>query len=219
MITVLRFVDRVCGLGFGVCLGAVTMMPMAHANDYDWMLGVLNNTHIGGGVGAGASGNVAINTAAGDSNMQSNQRQIQLGAGGAASANVPMTRGVRPQQPGDSGAMIAQSEISGQAFNHADGVVGINQVSGAGNAQVNSMSMGGISRRPSEGIRSVGPAMPTQPANTAGQKSDRPVGSISDRYRAVISEGALSGISGVLQINQVSGIGNVTANHFSISMP
>lgn len=206
----------------GVCRGmavlsvSAVMSGVALANDYDWMLGVLNNTHIGAGAVAGASGNVAINAAAGDRNMQSNQREIRLG-GGTATGNVPMIRGVGSPQSNSPEGMVAQSEIGGHAFSHATGVVGINQVSGAGNAQVNAMSMGG--GHPSEEIRSVGTAMPTPPTNTVGQKSGRPVGNASDRYRAIINEGALSGISGVLQINQVSGIGNVTANHFSISMP
>lgn len=217
-----RFLDSARGLGLGVCLGGVVVMPMAHADDYDWMLQVLDNTRIGGNVGAGASGNVAINTAAGDNNLQSNQRHMQVSAGSLAGSALPSAGGRSLQVQGNrasSGGVLAQSEISGHAFNNASGALGINQVSGANNAQMNTMSVGGAAGRPLQEIRPSGPVTPVQTPNPADQKSGRPVGHISNQYRAVIGEGALSGISGVLQINQVSGIGNVTANHFSISMP
>lgn len=222
MIAVSRFLGSARGLGLCVCLVGVVVMPMAHADDYDWMLQVLDNTRIGGNVGAGASGNVAINTAAGDNNLQSNQRQMQVAAGNLAGSVLPSVGGQSLQVQGNrssEGGVVAQSEISGHAFNNAAGALGVNQVSGANNAQMNTMSVGGAAGRPRQEIRPSGPVTPVQASNPADQKSGRPVGQIAHQYRAVIGEGALSGISGVLQINQVSGIGNVTANHFSISMP
>lgn len=203
-------------LSLGLVLGLLG--TTAQADEYDWMLQVLDSSRITGQVGAGASGNMAVNTAAGDGNIQANQRQIGVGGGAVAGPVTPMGGGRKPSNVSGGAALVAQTEIGGQAFSHSAGVLGINQVSGAGNAQVNTMSMGGGGSSPS-GIRAMGAGIPKPLPNLSGQDSGRRAGNIPDRYRAVIGEGAISGFSGVLQINQVSGIGNVTANHFSISMP
>jgi hypothetical protein len=58
--------------------------------------------------------------------------------------------------------------------------------------------------------------LPNPADRHAGQSGTKDA---SDHYSAIIGDGALSGFGGVLQINQVSGIGNVTSNHFSVSMP
>ncbi|ANJ66944.1 hypothetical protein A9404_05730 [Halothiobacillus diazotrophicus] len=202
-------------LSLGLVLGLLG--TTAQADEYDWMLQVLDSSRINGQVGSGASGNMAVNTAAGDGNIQANQRQIGVGGGVVAGPVTPL--GVhKPSNVSGGAALDAQTEIGGQAFSHSAGVLGINQVSGAGNAQVNTMSMGGGGSS-SSGIRAMGAGIPKPLPNLSGQDTGRRAGHIPDRYRAVIGEGALSGFSGVLQINQVSGIGNMTANHFSISMP
>lgn len=201
-------------LGATLLAAGMVAPSMAQADDYSWMLAVLNNNRIQDGVGAGASGNIAINTAAGSGNIQSNQRQINVPTAGFA---MPQSGVAAPRNMPQS--MTAQTEIAGQAFSHASGVLGINQVSGAGNAQVNTMSMGGGQRQLLEGIRASGPIVTVRNANTSDPKSGQASGSSSDRYKANISNDAFAGFGGVLQINQVSGSGNVTANHFSISSP
>ena len=204
------------------CLLATLSAPgVSFADDYSWMLGVLNANRIDGQVGVGASGNLSINSAAGDGNLQANQRALQQGVTALATI-APTSAGgsaLAPNTENISG-QVAQTEIGGQAFSHASGFLGINQVSGVGNAQLNSIEVGGA-------VTSLGQIRATEEGATSSSLSnstDRNSGQsgtkdASDSYSAIIGDGALSGFGGVLQINQVSGIGNVTANHFSVSMP
>lgn len=207
-------------------LATLSAPGVSFADDYSWMLGVLNDNRIDGQVGAGASGNLSINSAAGDGNLQANQRALQQGVTALAtitptsvggSALAPNTQ--NPNTENISG-QVAQTEIGGQAFSHASGFLGINQVSGVGNAQLNSIEVGGAVtslgqiRATEEGATSS--PLPNSTDRNAGQSGTK---DSTDRYSATIGDGALSGFGGVLQINQVSGIGNVTANHFSVSMP
>jgi hypothetical protein len=209
------------------CLLATLSAPdVSFADDYSWMLGVLNDNRIEGQVGAGASGNLSINSAAGDGNLQANQRALQQGV--TALATIAPTSAVssalapNTQNPNTENHLgqVAQTEIGGQAFSHASGFLGINQVSGVGNAQLNTIVVGGA-------VASLGQIRATEEGATSSplpNSTDRHAGQSgtkdsTDRYSATIGDGALSGFGGVLQINQVSGIGNVTANHFSISMP
>lgn len=217
------------------CLLATLSAPgVSFADDYSWMLGVLNANCIDGQVGAGASGNLSINSAAGDGNLQANQRALQQGGTALAtiaptgsSALVPGTQNPNTENPNSQNpntenhlGQVAQTEIGGQAFSHASGFLGINQVSGVGNAQLNTIVVGGAVAsleqiRATEGGATSSP-LPNSTDRHAGQSGTK---DSTDRYSATIGDGALSGFGGVLQINQVSGIGNVTANHFSVSMP
>lgn len=202
-------------------LASMSVPGLGFADDYSWMLGVLNDNRIDGQVGSGVSGNMSINSAAGDGNLQANQRVLLQGAvalvtlspagvsGGALERNAPELSG-----------QTAQTEIGGQAFSHASGFLGINQVSGVSNAQLNTIVVGGVGSSLGQIRATEGGATSSQLPNPAdrhaGQSGTK---DSSDHYSAIIGDGALSGFGGVLQINQVSGIGNVTANHFSVSMP
>jgi len=202
----------------------VSLSIPAYADDYSWMLGVLNSNRIDGQVGSGASGNVSVNTAAGAGNLQINQRVLQqagVPALAAVSPSAGVSNGSVAPSVSDRSGQVAQTEIGGQAFSHASGFLGINQVSGVGNAQLNTIVVGGVNQSLGQIRATEGGSTPSQLPNPADRHADQPVAKkdAPSRYSATISDGALSGFGGVLQINQVSGIGNVTANHFSISMP
>ena len=94
--------------------------PVADSSDYDWMLAVLNNNHIGDRFGQGASGNVAVNSAAGDNNLQGNLRVISGQLGARQQIDNPA--------PSGASANHAQTRIDGQAFAGSRGAVGVNQV-------------------------------------------------------------------------------------------
>ncbi len=175
--------------------------------EYDWMLGVLNNNYIGERFAQGASGNVAVNTAAGSANLQANLRAL----------NGSIQARQRIDNPGlDMPAIMhAQTIIDGQAFSRGHGVLGVNQVAGDSNAQINSMALAPVGEGFKE-IRSLAPVNPVQASDSAAQDGQSREDS-SGRYRAVVSDTAFSGFGGVLQINQVSGSRNVTGNHFSFS--
>jgi len=226
--------STLCGHGFArktvTALLALSLCApvLGQADDYSQMLKLLNANRIDGQVGAGATGNLGINSAAGLLNLQSNQRVIVSGCGSLASVQAQNLANMRPQNLSAPGAgnladtgQVAQTEIAGQAFSHASGFLGINQVSGAGNAQLNAITVGGLSGQSLSEIRATGGSATSAqlPNSTGGSGSQSTKEGSADHLSATIGDGAFSGFGGVLQINQVSGVGNVTANHFSISIP
>ncbi|WP_125199681.1 hypothetical protein [Guyparkeria sp. SCN-R1] len=175
--------------------------------DYDWMLGVLNDNHIGQRFAQGASGNVAVNTAAGSANLQTNQRVLH--------GTIQATQRIDNPLQATPAWMNANTRIDGQAFTRGNGALGVNQVSGDGNAQINSMALAPAGEGFKE-IRALEPVNPVRVSDSAA-RDGQSGGDSSGRYRAVVTDTAFSGFGGVLQINQVSGSRNVTGNHFSIS--
>jgi hypothetical protein len=101
--------------------------------------------------------------------------------------------------------------VGAGAFSGARGVITLNQASGVGNSQVNSVvlaagasltlvtdgQLAAVSPRP-------GPA--AGPAPTTGRT-------------ALIDPGAFHGTSGVVQVNQTAGLGNATGNAFVLQTP
>lgn len=182
--------------------------PSAGMADYDWMLAVLNDNHIGDRFGHGASGNVAVNTAAGSNNLQANLRVIN--------GRIEAIQWVDNPSPTGAAATQAQTLIDGQAFGRGHGALGVNQVAGDNNAQINTVALGAT-----HPIRTLEPVMPARASDTAAREDGQSSESEAslNRYRAVVADTAFTGFGGVLQINQVSGARNVTGNHFSISGP
>ncbi|QGT78475.1 hypothetical protein GM160_05920 [Guyparkeria halophila] len=176
--------------------------------EYDWMLAVLNDNHIGQRFAQGATGNVSVNTAAGAANLQTNQR--------ALNGTIDATQ--RIDNPGQARPawMETNTRIDGQAFSRGQGVLGVNQVAGDGNAQINSMALAPAGKGFKE-IRTLEPVNPVGASDSAARDDGQSGEVSSGRYRAVVTDTAFSGFGGVLQINQVSGSRNVTANHFSMS--
>jgi|GEM_PF-49983 len=176
-------------------------------SDYEWMFAVLDDNHIGQQFAKGATGNVAVNAAAGAANLQTNQRTL----------NGTIDVAQRIDNPGHARPawMETNTRIDGQAFSRGQGVLGVNQVAGDGNAQINSMALAPAG----EGFKEIRALEPVNPvgASDAAARDGQSGSDSSGRYRAVVTDTAFSGFGGVLQINQVSGSGNVTANHFSMS--
>ena len=156
-------------------------------------------------------GTLSVNQAAGDSNAQSNSRAIAVSQeSGLAIAytydkqSVDMNQVTIPD--------VAVTRISDQAFGGAGGLISINQASGAQNMQLNAFAMAmNITGELSD-------------ASLAGTLADAPValpGSTvpSDTQRAaLIDSTAFTGATGVVQINQAAGSGNVAFNRFEMSM-
>lgn len=180
--------------------------PEAGPSDYDWMLAVLNDNHVGDRFGQGASGNVAVNSAAGSNNLQGNLRVINGRLGAAQRVDNPAPTGAT--------ARVDQTLIDGQAFAGVRGALGVNQVAGNDNAQINTVALGAT-----HPIRTLEPATPARESDTAARDDGQSSEASLNRYRAVVADTAFTGFGGVLQINQVSGARNVTGNHFSISGP
>lgn len=164
---------------------------------------------IGSGVAQGATGVVAVNEAAGLNNGQSNQAVIvqgnAVGLGVAGAQQGAVTKAAH-------GA--ASSTIESAAFSAASGLVQVNQASGSGNLQHNIAAFvsGGVS-----GVEIVPDTALSGAISKGGLAGNH---MISDRYRmASIAPDAFMNTSGIVQVNQSAGVGNVTANVFVLRPP
>jgi hypothetical protein len=184
------------------------------ADDYAAMLGYLNHTRIDGSALRGSDGAMVVNMAAGDFNLQGNLLGIASGETVEISVDARQ-RHINNRVRAD-GALDASASIGGLAFNGASGVAMINQASGIGNATLNvvtaALAQQGIRETNDEALAASGAL-----ASAGGQGTARRGGSAGPRSVAV-EDTALQGFDGVLQLNQIAGSGNTTANQLGISV-
>jgi len=176
------------------------------ADDYSGMLAYLDVARIDGHALAGASGAIAVNQAAGDLNLQANLRGIAHGG----LADVAIS--AQQQQRGNrvlSAPMEASALIGGNALAGASGIASINQASGIANTTLNVVSAT-LAR---QGIReSDDTALAAEGSALAGGRDDAGRGVATGTRSAGVASTALRGFDGVLQLNQIAGSGNDTAN-------
>ncbi len=158
-------------------------------------------------IGAGYSGVIMINQAAGSGQQQSNVRAIAVGDIPTARINVSQRRDVLPANAGQIDALV---NIQGNAFSSGNGVLGVNQSAGIGNQHINAFRIE-IGSMP-EGLDDSGLA---QSAALASTNSGGVVPQSGDRQVA-IDDRAFSGSKGVVQLNQSAGVGNRTVNNLGI---
>jgi hypothetical protein len=152
---------------------------------------------IGGNAFGNAQGLVMINQAAGDGNAQANVAAV-AGPGrvtAGAAVNVGRTASL-------SRATVT---IGGGALAHASGLLQINQVGGAGNAQANLVTIGPGAQLDDAALFVVS-ATRSAPA------------SASSAYRVSVDHGALATPGGILQLNQTAGTGNRTVNALDLHL-
>ncbi|VVE33130.1 hypothetical protein PNO31109_03741 [Pandoraea nosoerga] len=183
----------------------------AFADDVWIVNGELAGTHatVENGVAVGVSGALGVNQAAGVNNVQANS--AVLATGGAVTAGASSTQ---QQALVTTTTGAASAAIQGNAFSGTSGLMQINQASGAGNLQRNATV---IVVGDASGVASV-----SDTALSAAISKGGPAGhnNLNDQFRtASISGDAFRGVSGVLQVNQSAGIGNVTANVFVLRPP
>jgi len=167
---------------------------------------VENFSRIQGDV-AGGQGLVAINLAAGDSNAQLNASALAISVG----------QGIQEMQLRQNinfsaidQAQDSISTINENAFANVQGALSVNQVSGVGNAQINAISIG---------IGLDGAAVTdTQLAATTSGQSISALADPQYRREARIEGQAFKGSSGLVQVNQLAGTGNATANNFQLKV-
>ncbi len=201
---------------FLAILVLVLAMPL-HAADpnsdnYDAMLSYLTTSHIGGQALAGATGAIAVNIAAGDANLQSNTRAIVVGD--FASLRLIQGQQIVASQATAPDAM--HSVIDGNAFAGARGLLSINQVSGVANRESNAIAI----VLASQGIEeATNQRLAATSVNPDGVTGGRPQGaSSSSRRSAVVSSTAFEGSEGVVQLNQIAGMGNTAVNRLLITV-
>ncbi|TDV30868.1 hypothetical protein [Stenotrophomonas sp. CC22-02] len=186
---------------------AVIAAPLsASADDYSGMLAYLDLTRIEGRALAGASGAIAVNQAAGDFNLQANLRGIAR----AERANVAIS--AQQLQNGNrvlSAPLHAAAHIGGEALAGASGIASINQASGSANSTLNVVSAT-LAR---QGIRETDDtALAAEGSALAGGRDGVDRGAATGTRSAGVASTALRGFDGVLQLNQIAGSGNDTAN-------
>lgn len=156
-------------------------------------------------------GALSVNQAAGDSNAQSNSRAIAVSQeGGIAIAYTYDKQSVDMNQV--TSPDVAVTRISDQAFSGAGGLISINQASGEQNMQLNAFAMAmSITEELSD-------------ASLAGTLTDAPVNlpvstvPSTTQRAAQIDSTAFGGATGIVQVNQTAGSGNIAFNRFEMSM-
>lgn len=199
-------------------LGVLFVLPLPlyaqQVDDYASMLGYLNQTRLDGRALSGADGAMVVNMAAGDLNLQANL--LGVASGGNAQVNIDARQRNGNNRVRADGALEASASIGGQALNGASGVAMINQASGIGNATLNvvtaTLAQQGIRETNDEALAASGAL-----ASAGEQDTARRGGSAGTRSVAV-EDTALQGFDGVLQLNQIAGSGNTTANQLGISV-
>lgn len=205
----LRGAQRALPLTVATLLAAFA--GVSSAQDVWVVNGELVGTHatIESGVAVGVTGALGVNQAAGVNNAQANSGVIANGGGLTAGASSTNQQALVTTTTG-----AASAAIQGNAFSGTSGLTQVNQASGAGNLQRNATV---IVTGDASGVASV-----SDTALSAAISKGGPAGrdNLNDQFRtASISGDAFRGASGVVQVNQSVGIGNVTANVFVLRPP
>jgi hypothetical protein len=165
------------------------------------------NASVAPDAAVGVTGGLTVNETAGLDNVQANQLTITEG-GALGNLNLNAQHA--------SGAAVvttARASIGAQAFSHASGAVMVNQSAGAGNIQSNSAQLGTAAI----GVEAVSDAVLSAAAATNGGPG-RPAG-VQGIREASIGNAAFANATGLVQVNQTAGAGNVTANSFVLRPP
>lgn len=166
-----------------------------------------NNALINGNVLQG-HGLIGVNMAAGEQNAQINAAALAISYGQGAHSLVDLRQSVSVEE-GDY-AHDSFSAITDNAFSNVSGVISVNQVSGMGNAQINAMAIGmGLD---GEAVTDV-----MLESSSTGYTADLAPEDNGLR-EARIDEKAFNGASGLVQVNQLAGSGNATANSFQLNI-
>ena len=182
---------------------------------YEAMLGYLAGNRIDGNAFAGASGAIAVNSAAGDLNRQANLRAFATGS--RAQADIAVGGHAQGDDDIHDTPVLALATIGGNAFAGAHGLVSINQASGSANVERNLVAL----TLADQGIREAGDeALASDGALAwAGERGTGASRMPQSGMRGVAVEAtALRGFEGVLQLNQVAGSGNATGNLLGVSV-
>lgn len=178
----------------------------ALADDYSGMLAYLDLARIDGRTLAGASGAIAVNQAAGDLNLQGNLIGIAQGERAEVAINAQQLQRGNRVLPAP---LDAAAHIGGDALAGASGIASINQASGIANTTLNVVSAT-LAR---QGIRETDDtALAAEGSALAGGRDDTGRGVATGTRSAGVASTALRGFDGVLQLNQIAGSGNDTAN-------
>ena len=161
-------------------------------------------SHIGTGTFVNVQGRTAINLAAGDQNIQTNTHVL-----GDNVSLISLQENFFNDLLADDYDAVNYSVIESKAFAGAQGLIGINQVSGQGNVQAN---LGTIELATVNGLGLSDSALT--------QVSSSPTPHVAGRATNTtdIALDSFSEAQGIVQVNQISGDGNTAINRFSLQL-
>lgn len=174
-----------------------------------------NRAILESGAGAGVSGNIGINLAAGSGNLQGNATSISS----SAAADVFSSANTVSRQTTLSNFAInidrsSNEAVMDAALAGASGNIGLNLAVGIGNTQSNQLSM---SESGSNKVARAGVAI--EQSSSANQQSSASRYTSADSGNTVrMMSGALSGASGNIGVSIAAGVGNAQTNALSVSV-
>jgi hypothetical protein len=156
------------------------------------------------------TGNISVNTTAGSGNAQTSMTAIGI-SDMLATGTLVSQQQLAPGRYVSSGQDYAA--ILDQAFTSARGVVKVNQSSGNNNAQANLVGI-------AAGTLSEVSLVQLSQVDASQQMPNGSSNNVNNARRQVaeIADSAFVGARGVVQVNQVAGSGNSTANLFALAM-
>jgi hypothetical protein len=193
------FVVVLSAVGFAVAFASPALSdtpPLPTASPLP--IAPVNQTLISDHAFSGARGAIAINEAAGNGNVQVNAAAIGSGAN-----RIRINQNTDASGHASGGAVIGAYAFAGSA-----GLLRINQTSGSGNAQSNSVlvrfDVAG------ETLSQGDLAAIITATKTSGTRS------VSAGQQVSVAKTAFAGSSGIIQLNQSAGSGNNTANSLTV---
>lgn len=149
-----------------------------------------------------ATGAIHVNQTAGSANLQANVLVIVRGSKPAVSVSQTTDAG---------GSASGLATIADRSFAGAVGAIQVNQSAGVGNAQGNVIVVqlgAGATQLDDSSMAAVLPA----------QHTSHGAGSSATAESVTSSSQAFAKSSGIVQVNQIAGSGNATANTFSMQI-
>ena len=166
--------------------------------------GYLNDSVITNNALSNIKGILGVNQAAGNFNLQANVRAISDFPDGVTAAEISQLDLLNDATSAD----ISVASIREGAFRNTVGLLSVNQASGVGNAEANSILIS-----PNIDQEEISDDFLAQASLDVIPSSGRGSSNSSDSFRTVnVDETAFLGVKGVLQLNQAAGAHNVTQN-------
>lgn len=170
-----------------------------------------NNSLIDPRALSNSTGAIGLNMATGDGNAQLNAGALAVTVGQGVSSLVSAQQSVQLNEIAAS--TLQRSTIATGALANVAGLVSVNQASGESNAQANGFAIG-------LGLEGQVLAEADLAAEVTGNLSYQAAGEgdVERSLEARIENGAFRAAKGLVQINQLAGAGNKTANKFALEV-
>ena len=179
--------------------GPVVMVPVA-----------INHSTVERNALQDTRGVISINMAAGDMNLQFNGQVIAVSheVRGRGIADLRSVQNIQADRglAGD----VSVISVRENAFANASGLIAMNQASGIANAQANGISISiGVNAQAADVDLAQTVSMTGAPISAGGIRGARSIR---------VDDSAFRNARGVVQVNQSAGVGNATANSFSLRL-